>query len=196
MAITISHHNPVPTLPASHTCNMSHPHIIFLVLVTQIIYGQQYKSWSSVLCSLLHYPITLSLLGPHILKTLSSLNARDRYKTCKNTVLYTLLITFFDYWKTKCSAPNDSKHSLTSTKSYLHDWNFWLVVPFPNVWTVPPFQIIYYLSLCCVFSCMLFLRYDHTQLFAAFICRPVYLLAITTASVVFFTVCMLPCLRM
>jgi hypothetical protein len=29
--------------------------------------GEEYRSWSSSLCSFLHYPVTSSLLGPNIL---------------------------------------------------------------------------------------------------------------------------------
>jgi hypothetical protein len=33
-------------------------------LITQIIFGDEYRSLSSSLCSLLHSPVTSSLLGP------------------------------------------------------------------------------------------------------------------------------------
>jgi len=33
--------------------------------------GEEYKSFSSSLCSLLHSPVTSSLLGPNILKLLT-----------------------------------------------------------------------------------------------------------------------------
>jgi hypothetical protein len=39
-------------------------HVIFLDLITRIIFGEQYRSLSSSLCSLLHSPVTSSLLGP------------------------------------------------------------------------------------------------------------------------------------
>jgi hypothetical protein len=42
-------------------------------LITRIIFGDQYRSLSSSLCSLLHSPVTPSLLGPNIpLSTLFS----------------------------------------------------------------------------------------------------------------------------
>jgi hypothetical protein len=63
-------------------------------LITRIIFGDEYRSLSSSLCSLLHSPVTSSLLGPNILlstlfsNTLSlcsSLSVRDQvshpYKT-------------------------------------------------------------------------------------------------------------------
>jgi hypothetical protein len=71
-------------------------------LITQTIFGEEYKSLSSLLCNFLHLPATSSLLGPNILlSTLfrnthsprSSLNVSDQvshpYKTGIITVLYT-----------------------------------------------------------------------------------------------------------
>jgi hypothetical protein len=55
--------------------------------MTRIIFGEQYRSLSSSLCTLFHYPVTSSLLVPSILlntlfsKTLSlhsSLNVSDK----------------------------------------------------------------------------------------------------------------------
>ena len=42
-------------------------HLILLDLITRTIFGEQYKSLSSSLCSFLHSPVTSSLLGPNIL---------------------------------------------------------------------------------------------------------------------------------
>jgi hypothetical protein len=36
-------------------------------LITRIIFDDEYRSWSSSLCSLLHFPVTSSFLGPNIL---------------------------------------------------------------------------------------------------------------------------------
>jgi hypothetical protein len=98
-------------------------------LITRIIFGDEYRSLSSSLCSLHHSPVASSLLGPNILlstlfsNTLSlcsSLSVRDQvsqpYKTTgKTTVLYTLIFVFLDTnLEAKDSAPNDSKHSPTS----------------------------------------------------------------------------------
>ena len=58
-----------PLSPTLATCQ---PHLIFLYLITRIIFGE-YRSWSSLLCSLLHSHVTSSLLGPNIfLSTLFS----------------------------------------------------------------------------------------------------------------------------
>ena len=42
-------------------------HLILLHFITCTILSEEYKSFSSSLCNLLHSPVTLSLLGPYIL---------------------------------------------------------------------------------------------------------------------------------
>ena len=42
-------------------------HLILLDLITRTIWGEQYRSLSSLLCSFLHSPVTSSLLGPNFL---------------------------------------------------------------------------------------------------------------------------------
>jgi hypothetical protein len=91
--------------------------------------GEEYRSFSSSLCSLLYSPVTSSLLGTNILlktifsntlRFLSSLNVNDQvshpYKTTgKIIVLYILIITFLgSNLEDKNSALNDSKDFLTS----------------------------------------------------------------------------------
>ena len=44
-------------------------HLILLNFITRTILGEQYKSFSSSLCNLLHSPVTSSLLGPSIPST-------------------------------------------------------------------------------------------------------------------------------
>jgi hypothetical protein len=43
------------------------PHLILLDLITRLMFGDQYISLSSSLCSFLHSPVQSSLLGPNIL---------------------------------------------------------------------------------------------------------------------------------
>ena len=45
-----------------------HGHLVLLDMITQIIFGQQYRSLISSLCSFLHSPVTSSPLGTNILK--------------------------------------------------------------------------------------------------------------------------------
>ena len=69
-------------------------HLILLDFITRTILCEEYRTFSSSLCSLLHSPVTSSLLGPNILLNtifsntlsfLSSLNISDQvshpYKT-------------------------------------------------------------------------------------------------------------------
>ena len=50
--------------PIHSTCPS---HFILLDFITRTILGEQYKSFSSSLCNLLHSPVTSSILGPNTL---------------------------------------------------------------------------------------------------------------------------------
>ena len=76
--------------PVVSTIHATRPAHIILYLITRIIFHEQYRSWSSSLCSFLHYPVISSLLGPNVIlstlfwNTLSlrwSLNARHQVTT-------------------------------------------------------------------------------------------------------------------
>ena len=80
-------------------------HLIFLDFTTRTILGEQYRSFSSSLCSFLHSSVTSSLLGPNILlstlfsNTLSlrfSINVSDQilhpYKTTGRIIVLYMLI--------------------------------------------------------------------------------------------------------
>ena len=106
------------------------PHLILLDFITRTILGEEYKSFSSSLCNLLHSPVTSSLLGPNILlntifsNTLSfpsSRNVSDQvshpYKTTGKLYFYisSSLNFWIATWKTKDSAPNTSTSTITIT---------------------------------------------------------------------------------
>ena len=65
-----------PNTPLSSPIRTTCPaHLIILHFITRTILGEQYKSFSFSLCSLLNSPVTSSLLGPNILlNTKTNLN--------------------------------------------------------------------------------------------------------------------------
>ena len=66
LSLRFPHQDPIHPLssPIRATCPT---HLILLDFITRTILGEEYRSLSSSLCSLLHSPFTSSLLGPNIL---------------------------------------------------------------------------------------------------------------------------------
>ena len=77
--------------PICATCST---HLILHDSITRIIFGEEYRSLSSALCSFLHYSVTSSLLGPNILlNTLFSNTLSLRTSLCVSGQICTLIRT-------------------------------------------------------------------------------------------------------
>ena len=62
-------------------------HPILLDFITRTILGEEYRSFSSWLCNLLHSPVTSSLLGPNILLNTMFSNTLSLYGLLHCTIL-------------------------------------------------------------------------------------------------------------
>ena len=100
-------------------------HFILLDLIIRIIFGEQCRSYSFSLCSLLYSPVTSPISGPNLLLSsqfsytislCSSFSVSDPYITTGEFTVMYIFIYIFLYRKVedKNSAPNDSQPSLTS----------------------------------------------------------------------------------
>ena len=107
LSLRFPHQNPVYASPLTHSLYMPHPFSL-LDLIIRTILSEEYRSFSSSLCSLLHSPATVPLRPKYspqhsISNTLSlrsSLNVSDQvphpYNTrCKIIFLYFLIFKFF-----------------------------------------------------------------------------------------------------
>ena len=65
-SLRFPHQDPIHPL-SSPICAICPAHLILLDFITRTILGEEYKSFSSSLCSLLHFPVASFLLGPNIL---------------------------------------------------------------------------------------------------------------------------------
>ena len=82
LSLRFPHQDPIHALssPIRATCPAN---LILLDFITHTILGEEYISFSSSLCNLLHSPVTSSLLGPNILlntmfsNTLNFLSSRN-----------------------------------------------------------------------------------------------------------------------
>jgi len=73
LPINIFHAFLIPPIRA-----MCPTHLILHDLITPVIFGEAYKSWSSTLCSFLYTPATSSVLDPNILLSTLFSNTRNQ----------------------------------------------------------------------------------------------------------------------
>ena len=81
LSLRFPHQNPIHplSLPIRTTCPA---HLILLDFITHTILGEEYRSFSSSLCNLLHSPVTSSLLGQNILLNTMFSNTLSFLSSC------------------------------------------------------------------------------------------------------------------
>ena len=86
-SLRFPHQDPIHTLssPIRAKCPA---HLILLDFMTRTILGEQYRSFSSSLCILLHSPVTTSLLGPNILLNTIFSNTRSFHPPAMSTTKF------------------------------------------------------------------------------------------------------------
>ena len=130
-SLRFPHQNPVCTSlsPIHAPCLAT---FILLDMITRIIFGEEYRSLSSSLWSLFHSAGISSFLGPNsFLTTLfsntislcSSLCERPSFtpvqdRQCYSSVYCNFYVFWISNWKTKDSAPSDSKLSASAVSYY------------------------------------------------------------------------------
>ena len=86
-----------PIHPLSSPIRATCPaHLILLDFITRTILGEEYKSFISSLCNLLHSPVTSSLLGPNILlntRQVVTCLCSQRTLTSEKTLWYFILLS-------------------------------------------------------------------------------------------------------
>jgi len=128
LSLRFPHKNSAYTSTLPHTCYVPRS-CTLLDLIVWITFGEDYRSLSSSICSLLHFPVTSPLLRQNIIfSTLFSKQPQPTIllqywwetkfhthkKNRQNCSSVYLNLYIFGKSKTKYSAPNDSKHSRAS----------------------------------------------------------------------------------
>ena len=73
-----------PTKPLLFPIRVTYPvHLILLDLISRKVFGEEPRSWSSSLHSLLHSPVTSSFLGPNVFLSYR----KPRFSTCSRTAV-------------------------------------------------------------------------------------------------------------